>query len=46
MLTPMGWVLIGVGIALALLGTVLIVVGIVTARSRGKAYQMADLGSA
>ena len=45
-LTPVGWVLIGVGIALALLGTVLMVVGIVTARSRGKAYQMADWGSA
>ena len=45
-LTPVGWVLIGVGIALALLGTVLIVVGIVTARSRGKSYQMADWGSA
>ena len=44
-LTPIGWVLIGVGIGVLLLGTVLIVVGIVSARSRGKSYQMADLGT-
>jgi len=44
-LTPAGWVLIGVGIGLVLLGTVLIVVGIVSARSRAQAYQVANVGS-
>jgi hypothetical protein len=43
-LTPLGWVLIGVGIGLTLLGAVLIMVGITTARSRGKSYQEANLG--
>jgi hypothetical protein len=43
-LTPVGWVLIGVGIGLVLLGTVLIVVGIVSARSRAKAYRQAEFG--
>jgi hypothetical protein len=44
-LAPVGWVLIGVGIGLVALGTVLIVVGIVSARSRAKAYRDADFGS-
>lgn len=43
-LTPAGWVLIGVGIGLVLLGTVLIVVGIASARSRAKAYRQAEFG--
>jgi|GEM_PF-148577 len=43
-LTPVGWVLIGVGIGLVLLGTVLIVVGILSARSRAKAYREAEFG--
>ena len=43
-LTPVGWVLIGVGIGLVLLATVLIVVGIVSARSRAKAYRQAEVG--
>ena len=44
-LAPVGWVLIGVGIGLVLLGTVLIVVGIVSARSRAKSYQTGDVSS-
>ena len=43
-LTPVGWVLIGVGIGLVLLGAVLIVVGILSARSRAKAYREAEFG--
>jgi len=44
-LTPLGWVLIGVGIGVLLLGTVLIVVGIASARSKGRSYQAVHVGS-
>ncbi len=44
-LTPVGWVLIGVGIGLVLLGAVLIVAGALSARSRGNAESAAGFTS-